>query len=236
MLIVKLSIMVFSVLVVASNYRMSWLLMIIDVSLILCISGVKQVNLRPIIRVVTLGILAIVTVSVIGAMKDSKIFLELERSIEQRIIQFSWSNQESYRGEMWNGAIERWESSPFLGVGFGSKFDYAVEAPDGSWRWEEAKSFHNSYLELLLKSGVFGLIVFICLQFSILAQCWKVLRLCPGVAALASATIVYMCSVLIQTGFQPLLTEPNFIVLSYMTVGVILSLNHNLNKVDCGKC
>ncbi len=78
----------------------------------------------------------------------------------QQVFQFNWNQQESFRGEMWEKIIQDWTMSPLLGVGFGRKFDFQMRTPYGEWHWVAPQNFHNTYLELLLKSGILGITIF----------------------------------------------------------------------------
>jgi O-antigen ligase len=225
----KVCLVVLPIFVIASNYRMAPLLMIACSSLVLLMLrrswwGHGQMSLKPVSQFAFLGILLIALVCFAGAMTDNKIYLEVKTRIVQRVVQFDLSQQETYRVEMWKKLINQWEKSPLLGVGFGRKFEYQNQTPDGNWYWVSSQNFHNSYLELLLKSGILGLAVFLCLHLVILARCWRVFRLCPEEAPLIVAGIAFMIAVLVQAGLQPYLTEPNSIVLSYLIIGSVISL------------
>jgi O-antigen ligase len=225
-LVQKVCLVVLPIFVIASNYRLAPLLMIVcSLIVFLLLRRVKwgrsKMSLIPAMKFAALGILLLATVAFSGAITGNKTYLEVEKSISQRVVQFDWSQQESYRGEMWR---------ELMGVGFGRTFYYQMRTSEGRWYWAFTENFHNSYLELLLKSGILGLTIFLCLHFVILARCWRVFRLCPEETPLIATGIAFMIAVLVQTSTQPLLTEPNSTVLVYLIVGSVISLPYTFSQ------
>jgi len=238
-LLYKVCIVVLPLFVIASNYRMAWLLMIVCSSIVFLMLrkfkwGGNQLNIMPVGKYISLGILLIAAVCFTGSITRNKTYLEVEKRIVEHTIQFDWKQQESYRIEMWKKLIKEWKTSPLMGVGFGIKFDYQMQTADGEWYWASAQNFHNSYLELLLKSGILGISIFLSLHLVIFKRCWKIFRLCPEEAPLIAAGIAFMFAALVQTSLQPLLTEPNSIVLLYLIVGSVISLPYiAIDRTGC---
>jgi len=226
-LIHKVCLVVLPIFVIASNYRMAPLLMIVSSSVVLLILRRKKIRFKPILKFVSVSVFLITAILFTGEITANKTYLEVKQRINQRVIHFDWSQQESYRVEMWKKLIKEWETSPLMGVGFGRQFYFQKQTPEGEWHWVEPQNFHNTYLELLLKSGILGITIFLCLQLVILSRCWKVFRLCPEERPYVTAGIAFMIAVLLQTGIQPLLTQPNSIVVSYLIVGSVITLAHN---------
>lgn len=223
-LLPKVFLVVLPIFVIASNYRMAGLLMVVSSIMVLLILRRTRMSLQPIIKAASLGIALIAAVIFVGAITENKAFLEVQNKIEERVVHFDWQGQESYRTEMWKEIIEQWSVSPLLGVGFGRTFSYEAQTPDGYWYWVEADDFHNTYLGLLLKEGIIGVIIFLTVYLVMIERCVRILRIYQEERALVAAGITFIISVLVEAAVQPILSVPNSIVVFYLIIGSITSM------------
>ena len=75
-------------------------------------------------------------------------------------------------------AIEVWKTSPLIGVGFGGTNFMALEHPYVADALDETLRVHNTYLEILVDSGVFALLLYLILLFGTIRTLQKNVRAC----------------------------------------------------------
>lgn len=81
--------------------------------------------------------------------------LENTRVFSERLSSIGDSYDESFawRGEVWDSALERFRERPLFGIGFG----VSVPVELGGYReYVEVRNMHNSWLALLIQTGVAG--------------------------------------------------------------------------------
>ena len=228
----RICVLVVPIFIITSNYRIAWLLLITSSLIVLMILAARKMIIKPIIVLAAMSILAMSMVGISARLGRNNAYLEVERRVTERVLASDQVGIESQRVEMWNTAIKEWKSAPLLGVGFGRKFYYRAQSPEGEWYWAYSYALHNTYIELLLVSGILGLCIFVVLQVVIFARCWRLLKKVKDSIPLISAGITFMIAVLVQASVQPLLTEPNGIVVFYLIMGSVLSLRFMETPLD----
>jgi hypothetical protein len=217
----KLSVAIFPCFVLASNYRFAWVLLPACVTLTLVLLRHRDSRRRsrmPILALVCGLILISVT---LGRIADLKLYRIVQQRFEEQVLSSNTFERESYRLEMWKTLLHEWSRAPLLGLGFGKTFYYRTLSFNGEWYWAFSDSIHNTYLELLLKLGLVGLAWFIVAHVLLIRRCLSTFA--GSATPFAAAGCVFVLAVLVQAGTQPLLTEPNGIVLCYLMMGSVLN-------------
>lgn len=214
--------------VIASNFRVAWALLVICPGIVLYMFWSGRISLKPLRKIAFLGLLGIILFGVTAKTTGNKAFLELEARFSSQVI--NYTSQESPREDMWAEVISEWKVSPLLGVGLGKVIFYMTRAHDGDWYWKQAGSLHNSYLELGLKTGIIGLALFLLMQGMLAVRCFKSFKRTSMHLPFTAAGITFIFSMLVQTGIQPFLTQPNSIVLIYLIIGAVINVQYLKEK------
>lgn len=127
----------------------------------------------------------------------------------------------------WQAALSMFESSPWVGVGFGN---YAVAYPNFSLpKWEDPLGHaHNYYLNVLAEAGGIGFIAFLVLWIAIF---WVLFRAAlRGEHALARGVIAGACGVIVALSIHNFF-DNLFVHAMYIQVGLTLGIVERL-KVE----
>jgi len=211
--------------VIISNYRIAWILLVLCPLTMLLLLRSRGFRLKPIKWIVIASFFCVILPLVAGIFIGSKSSRDLGKRFSDHVVNFSFGNQESWRAGLWSTAIGKWKESPFLGKGFGVKYDFWAMTPNGEWYIANPADLHNSYLELLLKSGIIGLVFFLSLYGILIKRCLKIFyEGSDSRMYISAAGIAFIFAVLLQTATQPLLSIPNDTVLIYLIIGSIVVL------------
>lgn len=208
--------------VIASNFRIAWILLFICPGIVLYMFRSGRIRLKPLRKIAFLGLLGVIILGITARTTGNKAYLELEARFSSHVVNFKF--QESTRDNMWEEVISEWKASPFLGVGLGKVILFMTRSYAGDWHWAQMGTLHNSYLELLLKCGIIGFLLFLTLQLILITHSFKLFKRTDIYKPFVVAGTAFIFAELIQTGIQPLLTEPNSIVLIYLIIGAVFSL------------
>jgi O-antigen ligase len=80
--------------------------------------------------------------------------------VKERFVSIGNGYDESFawRGKVWESTLERFAPHPLLGIGFGA----SVPVELGEYRqYVEVRNMHNSWLALLIQTGVVGVALFL---------------------------------------------------------------------------
>ncbi|KKL47260.1 hypothetical protein LCGC14_2337310, partial [marine sediment metagenome] len=166
----------------------------------------------------------IVLLGATGKISQNETYQALETRAVDKVLNFTF--EKSQRDYMWEEVISEWKTRPWIGVGLGKSIFYRIKSRDGDWYTAKVGNLHNSYLELGLKIGAIGLLLFLLLQGVLITRCLRASMAAKGHLPFVFASIVFVIAMLLQTGIQPLLTEPNSTVLIYLLIGAALSLTN----------
>lgn len=119
----------------------------------------------------------LVSVAVLAGFAINKGALEtrlVETTFESHISADNIDDPGAYTDAVFSGRVKIWEESlkifeknPWTGVGLG-QFQYEFALATG-----EARGAHNTYLELLVETGIVGLFIFILFLLAILFRAWQ---------------------------------------------------------------
>jgi len=130
----------------------------------------------------------------------------------------------------WGHALDVWKQSPLVGLGFGYAFPQrGLEQIPDEVR-PEAFFMHNSYLNILAKTGIVGLLAFLAFIWSVARGAYGVLRR-PDVdlddRALATAIVAAVASVALLTSTVPVLTAGDPAAYLGMLAGLTVALQRS---------
>lgn len=220
--------LILPIFVIASNFRIAWILLIICPGIVLYMFRPGRISLKTLRKIAFLGLLGVVLLGITGIITGNKAFLELEARFSSHVVNFKF--QESSRHLMWEEVISEWKASPLLGSGLGKVIVFMTRTSDGDWHWSQMGTLHNSFLELLLKCGIIGFMIFLTLQLILITRSFKLFKRTDIYKPFIAAGIAFIFAELVQTGIQPFLTEPNSIVLIYLTIGTVISVKYVKEK------
>ena len=133
----------------------------------------------------------------------------------------------------WGHALEVWKQSPLVGVGFGYAFPQrGLEQIPDEVR-PEAFFMHNSYLNILAKTGIVGLAAFLAFIWSVARGAHAVLRrpdVNAGDRALATAIVAAVASVALLTSTVPVLTAGDSPAYLGMLAGLTVALQRSARR------
>ncbi|MEK9173655.1 MAG: O-antigen ligase family protein, partial [Patescibacteria group bacterium] len=118
----------------------------------------SKISLSFLVPLLTLTLLAWYLVSVFPNSDPS---YDLERAtnvVSERIISIGNERDESlaWRGVVWESALKSFVEAPILGIGFGKSVP--VELSDYQ-AYVEVRDMHNSWLALLIQTGIIGILL-----------------------------------------------------------------------------
>ena len=118
----------------------------------------SKISLSFLVPLLTLTLLAWYLVSVFPNSDPS---YDLERAtnvVSERIISIGNERDESlaWRGVVWESALKSFAEAPVLGIGFGKSVP--VELSDYQ-AYVEVRDMHNSWLALLIQTGIIGILL-----------------------------------------------------------------------------
>jgi O-antigen ligase len=221
-LLAKAYILILPPFVIASNFRIALILLVICPGIVLYMFRSGRISLKPLRKIAFFGLLGVVLLGVTAKTTGNKVYLQLEARFSSGVMSFTFN--ESDRDLMWEEAISEWKISPLLGCGLGKKIFIKERS--------QAAALHNSYLEILLKGGIIGLILFFTLQLILITRILKLFKRTEIYKPFVAAGIAYIFAGLVQTGIQPFFTEPNSIVLIYLIIGTVISLQSQKVKME----
>jgi hypothetical protein len=138
------------------------------------------------------------------------------------------ANNAKWRIILWKDIIKKSMQKPILGYGFGMLYNNET-LKDMGWQYGQDVGFldpHNSYLSILYRTGIVGLLIFILFIISFFVKMIKFLRGCRDLAI-----SVYMVSILsavtfilVISFFMVVLEGPYLGIFLWIFIGLALSL------------
>ena len=123
----------------------------------------------------------------------------------------------------WRNAIRLWLESPFIGNGIGAPFEKTIYSDPSL----AAFFTHNSYLNVLAKTGLAGLTAFAVLIVQVVAVLRRIRRSTEpfgGTQVLAIAMMAYLVSVLIHTFGAATITTTDTVMFLALMIGMTIAL------------
>jgi O-antigen ligase len=138
------------------------------------------------------------------------VYFSLNPAAWQRIVNFK---DDSGRGELWSVAWHMWQDHPLAGVGLDGFLagvgDYARDLGPlkyAEFLTEQPKYVHNTFLEVLVETGVVGLVLYLLVVAACMRCAWRAAQRFeelrdPAMATLARALIVSVLAMLTAAFF-----------------------------------
>lgn len=224
-IVLKAYLLILPLFIIASNYRAAWALLILCPLVMLFLLRSRGISLKPLRRTLLFSGLVVILVVILAKISGNEVYQAVESRMFGKVVNYTF--KESQRDFFWKEVFAEWQLAPWMGVGLGQMLTYDTKNRHGEWIVVEAGSLHNSYLELGLKTGVFGLVLFLVFQYMIIIRLLRVLKQENFFIPFASAGIVLIIAVLLQAGIQPILNESNSVILIYLIIGTVLSVPCN---------
>jgi len=139
-------------------------------------------------------------------------------------------NNAKWRIILWKDIIQKSMKKPILGYGFGMLYNNETLKNMG-WEYGADVGFldpHNSYLSILYRTGIVGLLIFLLFIVSFFIKMIKFLRSCQDLAISAYmisvlSTIIF---ILVISFFMVVLEGPFLGIFLWVFIGLALSLTN----------
>ena len=129
-----------------------------------------------------------------------------------------------WRNAAWNSALKEYARSPILGLGFGRKVFIEI----GRYKnLVEIRNIHNSFLALLVQTGILGTGLFIFFIWSTVKNALKKAREKNDFGAFKMAALSVLIFHLIIFMFQPYLETNLLGIFFWINLGILRSLRHS---------
>ena len=129
-----------------------------------------------------------------------------------------------WRNAAWNSALKEYARSPILGLGFGRKVFIEI----GRYKnLVEIRNIHNSFLALLVQTGILGTGLFIFFIWSTVRNAFKKARGKSNFSAFKLAALSVLTFHLIIFMFQPYLETNLLGIFFWINLGILRSLRHS---------
>jgi O-antigen ligase len=171
----------------------------------------------------------------VSVFPNSDSSYELERAtdvVSERVISIGNERDESlaWRGVVWESALKSFAESPFIGIGFGKSVP--VELSDYQ-KYVEVRDMHNSWLALLVQTGIIGLGLLLIYLGTLLVQVMRI----HGQSDFLKTLRAVLVGLLFFQGLiffsQPYLETNLLGIFFWLTVGLLqalLGLSNNPKK------
>ena len=129
-----------------------------------------------------------------------------------------------WRNAAWSSALKEYARSPILGLGFGRKVFIEI----GRYKnLVEIRNIHNSFLALLVQTGILGTGLFIFFIWSTVKNALKKAREKNDFGAFKMAALSVLTFHLIIFMFQPYLETNLLGIFFWINLGILRSLRHS---------
>lgn len=131
----------------------------------------------------------------------------------------------AWRGVVWKNAFNEFSGNPIFGTGFGNRVSVEM---DGYQDYVEIRNMHNSWLALLVQSGIFGFSLLVLFLGSLLVRVVHVSRrwAVPDsfkLMEIALSTILIFCSIVFFS--QPYLETNLLSLVFWVSSGLLLGID-----------
>lgn len=128
----------------------------------------------------------------------------------------------------WGNAIGVWMKSPFVGLGWGYSYPLVTYGAVSDALVTDAFFIHNSYLNILAKTGLFGLAAFVLLLWGTIVTANEIAGSAAGPLfdrTIATACVGALISLVILTAVTPVLTAGDPAAYAGMLIGTVVALH-----------
>jgi len=126
--------------------------------------------------------------------------------------------------------IEEWQEQPVFGHGLGHT--YSIVRP-GSRETVEPATFDNVPLDILVRTGIVGTLLFWSATFASIAAGLRMWRVHPDrmVAALSLGAVAVLVGLAVKSGFESILEKGKLAVIFGVAAGTIAAAGRSLDRV-----
>jgi len=135
----------------------------------------------------------------------------------------------------WSGYVNKSLEKPLLGHGFGKVFIPETLVEEISWsppKGEDWVDPHNSYLSILFRTGIIGLIIFFIIIFRFFKLSIKFIKECDNekIRIYVASLLTIIVVILGISFFDVVLERPFFGIFLWINMGLVISLIKIKNK------
>ncbi|MHB1377937.1 MAG: O-antigen ligase family protein [Candidatus Humimicrobiaceae bacterium] len=140
------------------------------------------------------------------------------------------ANNAKWRLIVWKDIIKKSMQKPILGYGFGMLYNNET-VKDMGWAYGQDVGFidpHNSYLSILYRTGLVGLLIFLLFIISFFIKMIKFLRYCrdSAISAYMISILSAIIFILVISFFMVVLEGPYLGIFLWVFIGLALSLTN----------
>ncbi|MEK7461224.1 MAG: O-antigen ligase family protein [Patescibacteria group bacterium] len=186
--------------------------------------------LKPKLIVIGLATMLVVGLTTVGFLSIARPGALTEFTSHVTVKDFGRGDSTVGRLSSWYQAVTIWQTSPWVGVGFGNfgpaSLGYPAQTPAHGW-----PIVNNQYLELLAETGLIGTLTFVIFILYLLGRsCSLIVRQPRGTlldASLVGATAA-LIGILVQYNFFSTL----YINPIWITIGLLVALQNLVARID----
>lgn len=227
-------ILIHLVIILLSKVRAAWMGILLGILFIVYMFFKMPVMRKDLKKILVLGMLGFLILTIIlpvflifypSSIEDIKNeFMSIYNFRDMTTVS---ANNVRWRLSTWSGFVKKSLEKPILGYGFGKVF--IPKTLEGKWSPPEGENWvdpHNSYLSILFRTGVIGLIIFFIIIFRFFKLSIKFIKECDNekiriyVASLLTIIIV----ILGISFFDVVLERPFFGIFLWINMGLVISL------------
>ena len=131
---------------------------------------------------------------------------------------------EKWRVAAWKASMDKFYTSPIVGIGLGYEPVFWVEYSGNTWI-QQTLSIHNAYIEILYQTGIIGAFLFFFIMFKYFLFFLKSMKFLDiNLRPVAYALFILLICGSIQSFFQPYLNHPGNGVTFFSVLGIIVGL------------
>jgi len=141
-------------------------------------------------------------------------------AVKERVLSIGSGTDESlaWREAVWESALSRFSEHPFRGVGFGA----SVPVELGEYReYVEIRNMHNSWLALLIQTGIFGTVAFFAFLASLVSGSFRADVRDPFLKGMRTALFGALLFQFLVFFSQPYLETNLLSIFFWVTLGLI---------------
>ncbi len=143
--------------------------------------------------------------------------------VKERVLSIGSGTDESFawREAVWESALSRFSEHPFDGVGFGG----SVPVELGEYRqYVEIRNMHNSWLALLIQTGIFGTVAFFAFLASLVSGSFRTDVRDPFLKGMRTALFGLLLFQFLVFFSQPYLETNLLSIFFWVTLGLLRAL------------
>ncbi len=185
----------------------------------------KRAASKYFLIILTLFIIAFYAASLFPHSGLNKTSAEISSVIKNRIISTTNIYDESilWRNIVWKSVLKEYRENLVRGLGFGKKIFIEI---DSYKDLVEIRNIHNSFIALLVQTGLGGIVIFLIFVWRLFKQAFDKIIVKDDFSAFRTAALTTLVFYLIVFMFQPYLEANLLGIFFWINMGILRIMHH----------